>query len=464
MEPPRGFPVHTYSISYYLCPRLLLEYGGAAPMRVVERRIFDIMSDLFRRILHKTAHCLRLQLPYRLDTYKSLTSVQYMRDTTDTARLNLFIPNIEKSRMYGGQKTAYNFFVSLLEHFDGDARILTEQSYSARELDQIRLQYPSWTLASVDDHSTSHRQIVQLDPNTRIHNKLSLRAHDFFVFTYWTGAYALKDYQAFQEKTFGKAMPHIHLIQDFEPGFNAWNAKYLLSDSLYHLPNTIAVFNSLELKEWFDELHYHFDTSYVFSPKLDADIARHLLDKPMDRHREKILVFYGRPGASRNCFPLIINALNKLLTDHPEVSKEWQILSIGSDIPRIKLADGQILQSPGKMTLDDYAALLHRASVGVSLMCSPHPSYPPLEMAAFGIRTITNSFGPKNLGDIPNIISLDSVSIEKLADTIWQAMQDHNNKPSTAVWPSRYFQYLNPQADFFDGIIEPLAHRLNQAM
>ncbi|WP_152593198.1 hypothetical protein [Bifidobacterium gallicum] len=422
------------------------------------------MDNYFHQALRKTAHYLRSHSTYRLDTYKSLTAVQYTQDKNDKPRLNLIIPNIEKSRMYGGQKTAYRFFTSLLKFFDGDARILTEQSYDARELNRIRLQYPEWNITSVNKHSEASRQIIPLDPGTRLHNKLPLRPHDFFVFTYWTGAYASTGYHAFQEKTFGKAMPHIHLIQDFEPGFNAWNDKYLLTDTLYHMPDTIAVFNSHELKEWFEELRYNFFRSYVFSPKLDPDIARHLNDENINQNREKLLIFYGRPGVPRNCFPLVINALNKLLTDHPEVSKEWRILSIGSDIPRIKLADGQTLQSPGKMTLDDYATLMHRASIGVSLMCSPHPSYPPLEMAAFGIRTITNSFGPKNLGDIPNIISLDSVSIEKLADTIWQAMQQYGSKPSTAAWPDRYSRYLNPQADFFDDIMEPLAQCLNQAM
>jgi hypothetical protein len=46
---------------------------------------------------------------------------------------------------------------------------------------------------------------------------------------------------------------------------------------------------------------------------------------------------------------------------------------------------------------DDYLALLSTAHLGVSLMASPHPSYPPLEMAASGLVVVTNRWGPKDL-------------------------------------------------------------------
>ena len=136
-----------------------------------------------------------------------------------------------------------------------------------------------------------------------------------------------------------------------------------------------------------------------------------------------------------------------------------KILSIGSSIGKITLADGQRLQTAGKMTLDDYAALMHRASVGVSLMCSPHPSYPPLEMAAFGITTITNSFVTKDLSAIPHITSLDSLSIEGLANAIWQAMQADPHADDGKPYPPNYAHYLE-YTDFFDGIIDPLSREV----
>ena len=59
------------------------------------------------------------------------------------------------------------------------------------------------------------------------------------------------------------------------------------------------------------------------------------------------------------------------------------------------LGDGLEMVSAGKLSLQAYGALLNQCAIGISLMLSPHPSYPPLEMAHSGILTITNSFAEK---------------------------------------------------------------------
>jgi hypothetical protein len=52
-------------------------------------------------------------------------------------------------------------------------------------------------------------------------------------------------------------------------------------------------------------------------------------------------------------------------------------------------------------------------------MVSPHPSYPPLEMAHFGMKVITNRFGNKDLSKLhDNIISLDELTPISIADKL----------------------------------------------
>ena len=49
-------------------------------------------------------------------------------------------------------------------------------------------------------------------------------------------------------------------------------------------------------------------------------------------------------------------------------------------------------------------------------MVSPHPSYPPLEMATFGMKVLTNSFVTKNISDFnENIKSIEHININRLA-------------------------------------------------
>ena len=84
--------------------------------------------------------------------------------------------------------------------------------------------------------------------------------------------------------------------------------------------------------------------------------------------------------------------------------------------PDIDLGGGAVLRSIGKLDLDGYAALLRRAAIGISLMVSPHPSYPPLEMATLGMLVLTNRFGAKDLSTWhSNIRTTDDISAEGLA-------------------------------------------------
>ncbi|MDE3250361.1 MAG: glycosyltransferase family 2 protein, partial [Bacteroidota bacterium] len=70
----------------------------------------------------------------------------------------------------------------------------------------------------------------------------------------------------------------------------------------------------------------------------------------------------------------------------------------------------------GKLSIDAYAKLLSETPIGIALMVSPHPSYPPVEMALFGLQVISNRFQEKDLSaDFANILSLETVNPETIA-------------------------------------------------
>jgi hypothetical protein len=100
----------------------------------------------------------------------------------------------------------------------------------------------------------------------------------------------------------------------------------------------------------------------------------------------------------------------------------WECLSLGESHPDIVLgtppgSDAALrLVSLGKVSLAKYARLMSESAVGIGLMISPHPSYPPLEMAAFGMRVLTNRFEGKSLSQVyANIRELDIPSPEAIA-------------------------------------------------
>ena len=71
----------------------------------------------------------------------------------------------------------------------------------------------------------------------------------------------------------------------------------------------------------------------------------------------------------------------------------------------------------------DYVKLVRRMDVGLCLMDTPHPSYPPLDLAASGAVVVTNQHGSKtSLASYSNLIICDDSSIEGLKRGIAEAV------------------------------------------
>jgi hypothetical protein len=137
------------------------------------------------------------------------------------------------------------------------------------------------------------------------------------------------------------------------------------------------------------------------------------MDTP-ETPRSRTIVVYGRPSTPRNAFPAIVDGLRAWRRLDPSAS-DWRVVSVGQSHPDVDLGGGLLLGSLGKLDLDGYAGLLRSSAIGVSLMVSPHPSYPPLEMAHLGLLVLTNRFAMKDLSAWhQNIVATDDISAEAL--------------------------------------------------
>ena len=73
----------------------------------------------------------------------------------------------------------------------------------------------------------------------------------------------------------------------------------------------------------------------------------------------------------------------------------WHFAAIGQELPELPLSPTQVLRPEPWMPYEAYGRYLAESDVLLSLMLSPHTSYPPLEMAATGGHVLTNTFGAK---------------------------------------------------------------------
>jgi len=332
-------------------------------------------------------------------------------------RINLLIPTINPYQVFGGVATAVKIFEALRAQLGSrfDARIIvTDAALDQEALDKYR----DYTIQS-DDHPFDHESRIVVDMSER-RAQLPLRKGDVFVASAWWNAEQATEFGRMQKAYFDRVMPFVYLVQDFEPNFSAWSSQWAAAESTYHdNSNTVAIINSNELFRFMTQ-RYAFPRAYVLPYEPNTTVMGAIQPQP----KERIILIYGRPSVARNCFELLVNGLQHWQITNPSEAAGWQIISLGETFPVEYGYPVQNFSVQGKLSLEAYGALLSRASIGVSLMLSPHPSYPPLEMAMAGLVTITNRFECKDLSIYSDsIVNLKVISAEDISQKLQAAVE-----------------------------------------
>lgn len=395
------------------------------------------MTSLAHKIKFKLKQLVRKPLPATAAAEIAVPQIEIFEATHmlgrpsahTRPRLNLVLPTLKKEHVFGGILTALQFFLELAGN-NVDARIILSDQHHYPEVDLDSL--AGWLIGNADSDDQPGRWIIPFaDRGVRT---LPVREQDVFVATAWWTAYALQRLLGWQARQFQQApTPLVYLVQDHEPGFYPWSTRYVLAQSTYQYDGPmIGVFNTRFLYDYFRQQGYDFASHYIFEPQMNSVLygQRRQLRQLA---KQRTLILYGRPGVPRNGLELVCQAARYWSGIDPQASG-WNIYSIGEQHGDINLHNGCKIVSLGKLTLDQYTDILQQSAIGLSLMFSPHPSYPPLEMAEFGVQTITNTFANKNLSILsPFIHSLDSPTPENIAELIKQFAAAYATQPTQTV-------------------------------
>ncbi|HEX5012663.1 MAG TPA: hypothetical protein VFV72_00795 [Candidatus Limnocylindrales bacterium] len=371
-------------------------------------------------------------------------------------RLNLLIPTLSPGRVFGGAQTALDLFDALSQHY-ARLRIVAFQPIPESALDSLE----GFMQASPGDERVPDRVVVAAPRGSQ--HELAVGPDDVFLATFWTTAELAGRLVAWQSTTYERPAPRpfAYLVQDFEPGFYPWSAQSELARSTYAgaVP-TIGVVNSGLLAAHLAEEGVTFAEQFTFEPRMDRRLRRVLGVAPHERARR--LVAYGRPETPRNAFPLVVEGLGAWVRVHG--GSGWEVVSVGRHHPPVELGRGLRMRALGKLDIEAYASLLTESAVGLSLMVSPHPSYPPLDMAHLGMRVVTNTFGPKDLSAWhENIRSVDALTASSIAEALAAQVavfeaDPHGGEKAHALRPD----YLADGPIF--PFAETLAERLNAGL
>ncbi len=340
---------------------------------------------------------------------------------SERPRLNLLVPTVNPSQTFGGISTAIKVFGEIADALGYDRRIIsTCAPIEAAAVER----FSDYTLTPMGPSSDTTEWSLN-DAFDRSRGRLDLRPFDIFVATAWWTARFAFDFNDIRRASGKTPPPVIYLIQDDEPNFYGWSSKWSLAEATYKRPDeTIAIINSEELFASITE-RYRFSQSFCLPYQMNATIKQSLKANV----RERTIIIYGRPSVTRNAFELVVDALFLWQQRNPSLAAQWSIVSLGEEYSRDWALPVQNFSVVGKASLQQYAEYLSTASVGISLMISPHPSYPPLEMAEAGLLTIANNFSHKKLEDrYGNILPVELMEpaaiAEKIETAIFQAEKE----------------------------------------
>lgn len=302
-------------------------------------------------------------------------------------RINLVVFSLEPQDRFGGIETSLALLAELGRWLPRLRIVVTLTRPSAAAMAKLE----GFVAVSAREDAAAERQVVFVGDG----EAFPVGLNDIFLTHGWWEARRARGWTAWQAETFGgRRHPLLLMLQEFEPGFYAMSARSALAEETLRNPGPhVAIFNTAVLAEYFRTRGYQFERSLVFEPRLHPGLARKL-GTLRGRAKERVLFCYGRPGVERNAFELVALGLREWARIFPD-AKTWRVVSAGTEHRPVRVSSDHLVIASGKLPLDDYAELIGRSAVGLSLMISPHPSYPPLELAHFGVRVATNRYASK---------------------------------------------------------------------
>jgi glycosyltransferase involved in cell wall biosynthesis len=302
-------------------------------------------------------------------------------------RLNVLLPSLAMRHMSGGPNTALEIAGRLALSGVRVRLISTDFPF-----DRDRAPFRAHMRGLLGTDLPDDVQLVSADDRAV---PLAIGARDLFMATaWWTAQQAKYAVRQTQHSRF------VYLIQDYEPLFHPASTQQALAVETYSLDH-LPVVNSRWLHDFLvrERIGRFADPAFVerslvFQPAVDRTLYFPAFEQSVRTRRR--LLFYARPTQGlRNLFELGVAALEKAVTDGTLDPDHWEIVGMGEPFPAVSLGRGAKLVPAPWLDLAGYAQQMRDSDILLSLMLSPHPSYPPLEMAACGGLVVTTAFATK---------------------------------------------------------------------
>ena len=344
-------------------------------------------------------------------------------------RVNLLIPTFDLQHFFGGYIAKLNL-----------AARLADRGLRVRVIavDPVGPLPPNWK-RQVESYSGLDGLLSRIEVEfARAPSPLEVSLEDRFIATTWWTAHIAAD--AARRVGSGR---FLYLIQEYEPFTFPMGTYAALAAGSYAFPH-FGIFSTELLREYF-RLHRlgvfaegegAGERNSISFENAITDVRAPSLEALRSRNTRRLL-FYARPEdhAARNMFELGVLAIGRAVSDGA-LGARWELRGIGTTnaAREINIGNGVKLELLPRADQSAYAQMLPEHDVGLALMYTPHPSLVPIEMAAGGLLTVTNSFEnktPAAMGAISgNLITADP-TIDSVAAALGEAArgsEDHERR------------------------------------
>lgn len=372
---------------------------------------FRVGCDFFRRCLSRKTissneasvqveHASKLpielskttEIAYRI-TGNPIDPIQKIYNSEGGKRLNLVTDTINSDSLLGGVATALILATEFVNRYDYELRIITRNTevnpLNYENIMRISGIEPARKISYYSDSQRYDQEITF---------KLDVTPQDIFLATSWWSA------KAVLETTIRKRF--FYVIQEVETFFYNFGGEHLLCDQIMKCKDIDFIVNSSYLFEYFRKNEPNItENGCYFEPAFPKQLYERKEFIEKDRYK---LFFYARPNNPRNLFTVGINMLDNAIKRGIIDTGEWEIYCVGQDVPEITFCNGYKSVNLGQLSWTEYAQFLSDVDLGLCLMYTPHPSYPPFDVACSGGVVLSNKMYNKTSFDMcKNVILSD---------------------------------------------------------
>ena len=308
--------------------------------------------------------------------FRSLTPISSFQTDADGPRITVITDSISKGSLFGGVGTALILAAMTASRMRATLRVVTR----TEPADTAALK-PLLAICGINFSGRTDFRF--LPPETP--DQLPIHSLDRFITTSW-----------WTTKCASRLPPSsiFYLVQEDERLFYPAGDDLIRCESVLRDPNLSLIINS---KLLFDHLNNDVDDlsrrATYFEP---AFPKAHFFYQDRAHGAKRTLLFYARPNNPRNLFYLGCEVLQRAVEEGILEPDKWSIVLCGKDVPQVTFSRAIDVSYAENLRWDEYASVVRGSDVGLSLMLTPHPSYPPLDLAASGAVVVTNKSGLKS--------------------------------------------------------------------